>query len=316
MLKPGSVIGLKSMPSQSHVMSVIADYVSLTKPPIILLLLITTLGSMFLAAKGPPPVLVTWLLVMGGAAAAGGASAINHFLDRDIDGIMVRTRRRPLPGKRISPGAALIFGILLNIFSFVLLASGINLLTALLTLSGTLVYVFVYTIWLKRSTSQNIVIGGASGAFPPLAGWAAVTGGLDVPAYYMFAIIFFWTPPHFWALALLIREDYARARVPMLPVVKGVEATRRSILIYTLVVVAVSVLLFVTSQAVSWIYLGAALALGAIFVYLAWRLVYSPQPGNGTGSRHSERVLYFYSLIYLGLIFVAIMVDSMVHFSR
>ena len=160
---------------------------------------------------------------------------------------MLRTRRRPLPGKRISPASALTFGIILNIFSFVLLASGVNLLTALLTLSGTLVYIFVYTLWLKRSTHQNIVIGGASGAFPPLAGWAAVTGGIDVPALYMFAIIFFWTPPHFWALALLIREDYARARIPMLPVVKGVEATRRSILIYTVVVVAITILLFVTS---------------------------------------------------------------------
>ena len=310
-LKPSSLPWPRPTPLQATILSVLSDYLTLTKPPIILLLLITALGAMFLAAEGTPPVSVTLLLLLGGAAAAGGAGAINHYLDRDIDGLMNRTRRRPLPGRRISPGAALAFGIVLNLFAFVLLAAEVNLLSALLTLSGTLFYVFVYTLWLKRSTPQNIVIGGAAGAMPPLAGWAAVTGGLELPALYLFAIIFFWTPPHFWALALLIREDYARAGIPMLPVVRGVATTRRNIMLYTVVVVALTILFF-TTQAVGWIYLSAALALGAIFLFLAWRVVSVTGPGVRTAGMHGERRLYLYSLLYLALIFIAVMVDSVV----
>ncbi len=310
MLKPRSLSWPRPTHLQASVLSAISDYVALTKPPIILLLLITALGGMFLAAQGTPPVSITLLLLLGGAAAAGGASAINHYLDRDIDELMSRTRRRPLPGGRISPGAALVFGILLNVFAFGLLVVEVNLLSALLTLSGTLFYTFVYTWWLKRSTPQNIVIGGAAGAIPPLAGWAAVTGGLDIPALYLFAIIFFWTPPHFWALALLIREDYAKAGIPMLPVVRGITATRWNIMFYTIVVVALSVLFFVTTQAVGWIYLSAAIVLGSIFVGMAWRLAFAAPHDEAAGGIRMARRLYLYSLLYLALIFAAVMVDS------
>ena len=264
-----------------------------------------------MASQGPPSLSITVMLMLGGAAAAGGAGAINHYLDRDIDGLMVRTRRRPLPARRISPRAALTFGILLNIFAFALLAAGINMLTALLTLGGTLFYVFVYTWLLKRSTPQNIVIGGAAGAVPPLAGWAAVTGGLELPAFYLFAIIFLWTPPHFWSLALLIREDYARAGIPMLPVVRGVAATRRNITRYTVVLVALTMLLF-TTGAVGWIYLAAALLLGTGFLFMAWRLASEDLSAHVSCVVEKARHLYLYSLLYLFLIFLAVMVDSVV----
>ena len=311
MLKPSSLPWPRPSPLQASILAGLSDYLTLTKPPIILLLLVTALGGMFLAAQGPPPVSLTLLLMLGGAAAAGGAGSINHYLDRDIDELMSRTRRRPLPGGRISPASALAFGILLNVFAFVLLATGVNLLCALLTLSGTLFYVFVYTWWLKRSTPQNIVIGGAAGAVPPLAGWAAVTGGLELPSFYLFAIVFFWTPPHFWALALLLREDYARAGIPMLPVVKGVATTRRYIVLYTIVVVALTILLL-TTRSVGWVYLSAAVVLGGIFLYMAWRLANANRPGQQAAGMGRARALYFYSLVYLALIFTAIVVDSVV----
>ena len=311
-LKPSSMPWLRPAPSPAALASVLSDYLSLTKPPIILLLLITALGGVFLASGGSPPLYATLLLVVGGAAAAGGAGAINHYLDRDIDGIMYRTRRRPLPGARVSPGAALVFGVSLNVFAFALLAAGVNVLTALLTLSGTLFYVFVYTLWLKRVTPQNIVIGGAAGAVPPLAGWAAVTGGIEVPALYLFGIIFLWTPPHFWALALLLREDYARAGIPMMPVVKGVVATRRQILAYTAVVVALSVGFYFTTQEPGLIYLASALLLGSIFVAVSIRLAVTGGMAQSADGTRRARVLYFYSLLYLALIFLSVMVDSVV----
>ena len=308
MLKPDSLKGAR--PFGVATASLLADYVTLTKPPIILLLLITALGGIFLASEGSPPVSATLLLMIGGAAAAGGAGAINHYLDRDIDELMSRTRYRPLPGGRVSPPSAMTFGILMNIFAFSLLAAYVNLLTAALALIGTLLYVFVYTIWLKRSTPQNIVIGGAAGAVPPLAGWAAVTGSLDIPALVLFGIIFLWTPAHFWALALLIKEDYAKASVPMLPVVSGVAATRRSILHYTLALVAISLVLYVTSS-VGWLYLATAVIFGAMYIRMSWRLAATNGHEINT-SRRQERRLYFYSLFYLMTIFVAIMVDSVV----
>ena len=311
MLKPSPLSWPRPAFLHINALAIVSDYVALTKPPIMLLLLITALGGMFLAAQGAPPVSVALLLLLGGAAAAGGASAINHCLDRDIDALMSRTRRRPVPGRRISPGAALAFGILLNLFAFLLLATAVNLLSALITLSGTLFYVFVYTWWLKRSTPQNIVVGGAAGAVPPLAGWAAATGGLELPALYLFAIIFFWTPPHFWALSLLIRDDYARARIPMLPVVRGLAATRRSILLYTVLLVSLTIL-FITTQAVGWLYIFSAPALGAVFLFLAWRLVVGAGSGARAGGMRRARVLYLYSLLYLALIFVSIIVDSVV----
>ena len=313
MLKPSSLSWPRPTPFQASLISIMGDYLALTKPPIILLLLITALGGMFLGAQGVPPMSVAALLLLGGAAAAGGASAINHYLDKDIDELMTRTRRRPLPGQRISPGAALVFGILLNVFAFVLLVTGVNLLSALLTLSGTLFYVFVYTWWLKRTTTQNIVIGGAAGAVPPLAGWAAVTGGLELPAIYLFAIIFLWTPPHFWALALLIRDDYARAGVPMLPVARGVEATHRQIMIYTVAVVALTLLLFFTTESVGWLYFSSATLLGVIFLYMAGRLAFAERFNRQTDGAHNARSLYLYSLLYLALLFTAVMVDSVVN---
>ena len=288
----------------STVVSVISDYLTLTKPPIILLLLVTTLGGMFLAAGGvPSSALVVWVC-LGGALGAGGANALNHYLDRDIDGLMSRTSQRPVPSGRISPNNALAFGIVLNLAAFLLLAVRVNLLAALLTLAATLFYVFVYTNWLKRTTPQNIVIGGAAGSIPPLVGWAAVTGGLDLPALYLFTIVFFWTPPHFWALALLIQRDYEQAGIPMLPVVSGREFTALNIFLYALVLVALT-LVFTTTTAVGLVYLGTAAVLGGMFIALAWRLKLSQTARNA-------RKLYLYSLLYLALLFVAMMVDSTV----
>ena len=288
----------------SRALAVVNDYVTLTKPPIILLLLITAAGGMFLAAKGMPPLPLLGLVWVGGALASAGASAINHLLDRDIDLIMSRTRLRPVADQRITPAKALIFGITLNILAFIVLATWVNLLAAALTLSATLFYVFVYTLWLKRSTPQNIVIGGAAGSIPPLVGWAAVTGGLDLPAVYLFAIVFFWTPPHFWALSLLIQEDYERARIPMLPVVATRDYTTLNIFLYTLVLVGITAV-FAASPAVHGIYLLAALVLGGVFLALAWLL-------KRDSTRKRARTLYLFSLLYLALLFVSLMVDTLV----
>lgn len=284
--------------------SVVRDYVALTKPRIISLLLLTALGGMFLAAGGPPEVSLVVLVLGCGALAAGGAHALNHGLERDIDGLMTRTVGRPVAGGRVSTRQALAFGSLLNVVAFVVLGALVNPLSAMLTLSATLFYVFVYTLWLKRATPQNIVIGGAAGAIPPMVGWVAVTGNLALPAIYLFAIIFFWTPPHFWALALLIKDDYARARIPMLPVVNGIAETKWSILLYTLLLVALT-LMFFTTQAVGWVYFAAACALGFGFLYYSWRLLRRPGV-MGAGS------LYIYSLLYLAVLFVAVGVDSVV----
>ena len=284
--------------------SVARDYVALTKPRIIPLLLLTALGGMFLAQQGTPPVSLILLVLGGGALAAGGAQALNHYWERDIDGLMTRTRDRPVASGRVSPREALVFGIVLNAIAFLLLSTLVNPLSAVLTLSATLFYVLVYTVALKRTTPQNIVIGGAAGAFPPMVGWAAVTGYLELPALYLFAIIFFWTPPHFWALALLLKDDYARARIPMLPVVNGVDETKKAIFLYTLVLVALTIMFF-TTGAVGWIYFAAASALGAAFLYFTWRL----KMGEDI---EGARAAYLYSLLYLGLLFAAIVTDSLV----
>ncbi len=278
------------------------DYLALTKPRIITLLLITAVASAFLAARGLPSWPVLTAVLGGGTLAAGGAGALNHYLERDLDGMMLRTRQRPLPGQRIPPRNALLFGLALNLAAFLLFATLANLLSAALALAGTLFYLLVYTRWLKRSTPQNIVIGGAAGAFPPLVGWAAVTGGLSLPALYLFAIVFFWTPPHFWALALLLREDYARAGIPMLPVVQGERATAWQILLYILVVVALTLLLF-TTRVLGWVYLASALALGALFLFYAVQLLLDLRPARA-------RRLYIYSLLYLALLFAVVMLDG------
>jgi heme o synthase len=283
---------------------VVLDYVSLAKPRIIPLLLITALGGMMMAERGWPSTGLVVLTLLGGALAAAGAGAINCWIDRDIDGEMLRTRRRPLPDGRIAPGHALLFGILLGLMAFVLLAFWVNVLAATLAISGLLFYVFVYTLWLKRSTVQNIVIGGAAGAIPPVVGWAAVTHRVDLTAVYLFAVIFLWTPPHFWALALRLRGDYARAKVPMLPVVRGEAAARRQIVAYTLILVAVTLAVVLTGV-LGPIYLAGAALLGAGFIALA--LV------NLLARRQRwSRVLFDYSIAYLGLLFAVMVADRMI----
>jgi protoheme IX farnesyltransferase len=281
------------------------DYVTLTKPRIMSLLLVTGLCAMFVGARGAPSAWLIAVTMSGLALACGGASALNHVLDRDIDKLMgMRTRARPLAAERMPPARALEFGLTLSAFSFVLLASLVNVLTATLALVGNLFYVLVYTRWLKRTTPQNIVIGGAAGAVPPLVGWAAVTGNLTLPALWLSLIVFLWTPPHFWALALLIRRDYEAARIPMLPVVRGERATTRQIVLYSLVLVAAS-LTPVLWGTLGLVYLVAAVALGVAFLWLALDL------RRRTTPRHAS-VLFHYSLLYLALLFVAMAVDPLV----
>ena len=284
--------------------SVLNDYVALMKPRIISLLVLTALGAMFVAAEGAPDPTVVVLVLVGGSLAAGGAHALNHYFERDIDGLMSRTRNRPVASGRVPPANALAFGIALNVVAFVLLALLVNMVSAAVTLSGTLFYILVYTLSLKRTTPQNIVIGGAAGAVPPVVGWAAVTGAIDLPAIYMFAIIFLWTPPHFWALSLLIKDDYAKAGIPMMPVVTSVERTKRYVLFYTAPLVIVT-LMFAATTAVGWLYFVVAACLGAVFVYRAARML------TADGLRETRRT-YLYSLLYLALLFGAMMIDSMV----
>jgi len=281
-------------PRTAHALLQVArDYLALLKPKIILLLVVTELGAMIVAARGwpRPEVLIGGLL--GLAMAAGGAGAVNCWFDRDIDKLMPRTRRRAIAAGRITPAAGLAFGIAVGLSGVALIAVTANVLAAALTLAGGLVYVFVYTMWLKRSTTQNIVIGGAAGAFPPLVGWAAVTGSLSPLAWVLFAIVFFWTPPHFWALALLLSKQYSAAKVPMLPVVAGERYTRRSILLYTFLLVAISLV------PVVWlgpIYAAASIALGGVFLALAVR-------ATGRQDGASAVALFHYSLAYLALLF-------------
>ena len=279
----------------------VRDYVTLTKPRIMTLLLLTGAAGMVVGARGLPAAGTFVVAMVGLALACGGASALNHVLDRDIDGLMPRTGGRPVARGRVAPARALEFGLALSAFSFVLLASLVNVLTAVLALVGNLFYVLVYTRWLKRSTPQNIVIGGAAGAVPPLVGWAAATGNLTVPALFLFLIVFFWTPPHFWALALLIKRDYEAARIPMLPVVRGDRETARQIVWYSVVLVAVTLLPFAW-RTVGVVYLAAALLLGAAFLRLAWRLRAETTPARA-------RALFRFSLVYLALLFVLMALD-------
>ncbi len=279
---------------------VASDYLEMTKPKVQSLLLFTTVTTMFVA--GNPSLELVLLTCLGGAMSAGGAGAINHCLDRDLDRLMARTADRPVASGRVTPAAALWFGIVLGAASFVLLATTVNPLAAALSLSGLLGYVFVYTLWLKRTTPQNIVIGGAAGAVPPLVAWAAVTGELAGTPLYLFAIVFFWTPPHFWALSLLMKDDYARAGVPMLPVVRGERETRRQILLYTVLLYAVSQLPF-CAGAFGVPYLIASVVLGGLFIYGAVRLYRQ-------ADRRSALRLYLYSLAYLAALFAAMVLDA------
>ena len=285
-----------------RVSAVFRDYLTLTKPRIVLLLLFTALMGMFLASGGPPDLRLAAVVMLAGALASGGANALNHFLDRDIDAKMRRTSRRPVAAQRVRPRQALLFGIAANVIAFVLFATLVNLLSAALALSSTLFYVFVYTMNLKRTTPQNIVIGGAAGALPPAIGWTAVTGSFALPALYMFAIVFFWTPPHFWALSLLLKDDYESVGVPMLPVVMGVNKTKKAILLYAVLLLGLTAMFFATG-AVGWFYLGAALVLGLAFVFSAARLMRSPGIEGALGT-------YVFSLTYLALLFAAIAIDA------
>jgi protoheme IX farnesyltransferase len=289
-------------PLRTPARATVADFVTLTKPRIMLLILITAYGAMLFAAQGLPGAELTLATLLGLGLSSGGASALNHYFDRDLDALMTRTAVRPIPAGRVAPETAFGFGIGLIATSFALLALNVNLLTACLAVAGALFYVLVYTVWLKRRTPQNIVIGGAAGAVPPLVGWAAVTGEVGLPAVFMFAIIFYWTPPHFWALAILAREDYARAGIPMLPVVRGDRETARQILLYTVLLVGVTMLPFVT-RSFGAVYLTAALLLGAGFLYLSARLVRST-------TAPVARAVFLYSLAYLALLFAAIGLDQ------
>ncbi len=282
-------------------------YVSLTKPRVISLLLVTTWAALWIASPTPPSwALVFWTL-LGGYLAAGGANAINQYMDRDIDLLMGRTARRPIPSRQIAPLNALVFGIALGVLAFAVYAVFVNVLSGILSMIGLLFYVFIYTRWLKRTSTQNIVIGGAAGAIPPLVGWAAATGSLNLAAIFLFIIIFYWTPPHFWALALVKQKDYARAGVPMLPVIAGDHETYRQILFYSVMLVALSVML-VPIGAMGWLYLVSAVVLGGILVYYAVRLI--QQGGHAAAWK-----LYKYSLLYLALLFVAMVVDHALGFA-
>jgi protoheme IX farnesyltransferase len=290
-------------------------YIALTKPRIIELLLVTTVPAMVLATRQVPGIqlghwawLTVWTLI-GGTLAAGSANAINCYLDRDIDELMTRTRRRPLPAHQVDPQRAVVFGLVLGAISFVVLAWFVNLVAAFLGLLAIAFYVVVYTMMLKRTTPQNIVIGGAAGALPPVIGWAAVTGNVGIPALVLFALVFYWTPPHFWALSLRIRKDYAAAGVPMLPVVRGIPETTRQIGLYTILMVAISLVLFAVAR-MGPIYLVAAIVLGALFLRQAWMLW---RRGSSEEESTAGAIrLYKYSISYLTLLFAAIAVDALV----
>ncbi len=297
-----------------RISATVGAYVALTKPRIIELLLVTTIPAMVLATRDLPGVnwenwgiIAFWTLV-GGTLAAGAANAINQYLDRDIDLLMTRTRRRPLPAHTVEPEQALIFGIALGVFSVALLAIFVNLVAAFLTLLAIGFYVLVYTLLLKRNTTQNIVIGGAAGALPPVIGWAAVTGHVELPAIMLFALVFYWTPPHFWALSLRIAKDYAAAGVPMLPVVRGTAETTRQIFLYTILLVAVSLIFFAVGQ-MGVIYLAAAVGLGAVFLWKAGNLA---RVGTLEGTTVGAIRLYRFSISYLTLLFLAVAIDALV----
>src|SRR5680860_1798729 len=283
--------------------AVVNDYVALMKPGIMTLLLVTTLGAMLVAERGVPEFGLVLVTLLGGVLTSGGANVLNCYLDRDIDAIMNRTKKRATANGRMSPATALTFGISLTFAGTLLLGFAVNWLAAGLALAGNLYYVFVYTLWLKRRTPHNIVIGGAAGAVPPLVGWAAVTGTLSAPAWIPFAIIFYWTPPHFWSLALLKQGEYGRVNVPMLPVVAGEEATRKQIFLYTVLLAAVSLLL--VPFGMGWIYLIGVLALDAVFLWYAWLLLTDP-------SKARARQTFFYSLWYLALLYVVLVLDRIV----
>jgi protoheme IX farnesyltransferase len=286
----------------SRMAMLLADYVRLTKPRVISLLLLTTLLAMIMAEGGwPSGATVLWTMI-GGYLAAGGANAINQWFDRDIDARMRRTASRPIVAGRVGPAHALVYALTISVASALILGFGVNWLTAGLAMLGSVLYVFLYTWWLKRATTQNIVIGGAAGAVPPLVGWAAAEGSIGLGALILFAIVFYWTPPHFWALALLLRKDYAEVGVPMLPVVRGVEETARQVLLWTVVLVGVT-LLPVAAGISGAFYLTSAAVLGALFLMSAWQLTRRPD-------ERRARSTFSFSMLYLALLFAALATDA------
>jgi protoheme IX farnesyltransferase len=282
----------------------IKDYLMLTKPIVVALLLVTTFAGMVVGAEAWPDLQLVFWTLLGGFLAAGGSGAINQYIDRYDDNKMQRTARRPLPSGRLTPAEGLAFGVAATLFSFYLMVAKVNFLAALLTLAGIVYYVLLYSILLKKTTVQNIVIGGGAGAIPPLVGWAAATGGLNVPALFLFAVVFMWTPPHFWALALVRRKDYARAGVPMLPVVRGERETRWQIFLYTLELVGLTLVLPLFGLG-GGIYFVAAFFLGALLLFSAYRV------WRGEGNKVAWK-MYRHSSMYLAFLFLALMVDALV----
>jgi protoheme IX farnesyltransferase len=287
------------------VMTLLGDFIALTKPRVMSLLLVSAIAGAFLGAGSTPTLEVIVAVLIGGALASGGAASLNMAYESELDQRMGRTKNRPVAEGRISVLTAVIYGVALNIISFVLLALMTNVLAASLAIAGTILYFGLYTVILKRTTTQNIVLGGAAGAVPPLVGYAAVTGSLDLAAWYMFIIVFFWTPPHFWALAIMIKDDYAKADIPMLPVVRGVEHTTIQIMLYTVILSVLTIIFGVVSPALSWIYMIGASGLCLAFLWYALKLTKAPD-------RPAATSLYKYSLLFLALFFVLVMVDSIV----
>ena len=289
--------------NRRHLLPLLGDFLALTKPRVMSLLLVSAIAGAFLGAQSMPSFKIIVAVLIGGALASGGAASLNMAYESELDQKMGRTKNRPVAEGRISFNTAILFGIALNVGSFVILALMTNILAAALAIVGTVLYFGLYTVILKRTTTQNIVIGGAAGAVPPLVGYAASAGTIDLSAWYLFVIIFFWTPPHFWALAIMIKDDYARANIPMLPVVMGVKHTTKQILLYTAVLSGLTILFGFVSQPLGWIYTVGSGSLNCILIWYAYRLMKDPD-------RPAATKLYKYSLLYLALFFLLIMIDS------
>lgn len=301
-----TIVVAKKQKEVGPIRQTILSYVNLIKPHVTVLLLGTTAAAMTIAKGAFPALGLVLATLLGGAMAAGSANCINCYIDRDIDQLMGRTQRRSLPSGKVQPIQALIFGVLLGLGSFVVLYFLVNLLSAVLAFAAILFYVFVYTLGLKRTTAQNIVIGGAAGAVPVLVGWSAVTNSLSMPALWLFAIVFYWTPPHFWALSLLIQKDYEKANVPMLPVMMGERETRKQILLYSFMLLAVTLILFST-HTMGYIYLVSAIILGGVLLYMAIKLVIDR-------TKDWARTIFWYSNCYLAAIFAIMVIDRVIHF--
>ena len=283
----------------------IKDYTTLTKPKVNLLLVITALSAIFLASNNLPSIQVLVAVVVGGTLASGGAGAINHSIDKDIDNTMKRTSKRPVAGDRISRTNALIFGIVLNLLSFLILFLLTNILAAFMAISGTLFYILIYSLWLKKKTIHNIVIGGAAGCFPPLVGWAAVTGNLSLSAWYLFAIIFFWTPPHFWALAMLMKDDYSNAKIPMLPSVVGIDATFKPMMLHTITLVLLTLTMALINEKLGLIYLISCSIIGVYYIYITFKI-------SKDYTKEENLKVYKFSLLYMMLFSFIVIADSLI----